>query len=98
MPQHKTSVEEGLRATIPVTHKRQVAFLPIAEARAGESLWRTCGIFFVNGELRIEGRRVNVVIAVLIVQREEVAKHAAGISQTFQPFPTARLFWWWQFV
>src|SRR5262249_10768077 len=63
MSQHEARAEKCLRPAVPMAHEWNVAFLPIAETCAGERLRWGARIFFVNCELWIVRRRVNVVIA-----------------------------------
>src|SRR5262249_41118934 len=91
MPKHKARIEECLLAAVPMAHKWDVALLRIAESSAGKCLRWAGGILFVDGKLWVVRRRINVVIAVLIVQRKDITEIAAGIGKLFHPFPTTCL-------
>src|SRR5690349_3341154 len=70
--QHKSAIQVGHLAAIPMVHERNRPLFPITEARSRESLRRALGIFLMNCELRIVRRRIDVVIAILVMQAEEV--------------------------
>src|SRR4051812_7686645 len=96
MAQHEPTIQVSHFPAVPMVHERNCAFFPITEACPGESLWQTLRIFLVNRKLRVIRRRINVVIAILVVQAEEIAQLAASIGEPFHSFPTTRFRCWWE--
>src|SRR4051812_14566635 len=91
MAQLKAGVEVRLLTPVPVAHERNLPFFEVAETAPGESLRHTRLVLFVNGELRVVGGGVRVVIAVLVVEHEGKPELAAGVRQTLQAFPSSDL-------
>src|SRR5260370_28334529 len=92
MPEPETIIKIGLLAAVPMPHHRNVAVLRIAKTAAGESLRWKLRIFFAHCKLRIVRRRVEIVVAILIVKNVPVAKLASGIDKALHSFPAACLF------
>src|ERR1051326_730694 len=73
-----------------MVHERNRALLPIAESCSGKSLRRTFRILLVNRKLRVIRRRIDVIIAILIVQAEKIAELPTSVSQSPHSFPSPR--------
>src|ERR1039458_4707838 len=89
MAELKARVQITLRPAVPMPHERDLSFLPIAETRTSEGDRRQIGRLFVNCKIRIIGRRVRVVIAVLIMKNKWIAEFVAGVGETFHAVPAA---------
>jgi len=85
----ETRVQITLRPAVPMAHVGDLPLLPIAKARTGKGDGREIGRLFVNGEVGIEGGRVGVVIAVLVVKHEGPAERMRGVIETLHAGPTA---------
>src|ERR1035437_2155332 len=88
----KARIEVSLFAVVPMAHERNLPFLGIAETRAGKCFRRQRRVFLVNRKLRIIRWRVQIVIAVLVVENKWVAEFTAGVGETLHTVPTARDF------
>jgi len=98
MPRGQTGVHVSHLSPVPVVHKRDMAFLPGAESRAGESGGPAYGILLVHRKLRIVGRSIDLIVTILIVQIVNISKLLARIDPPFQPFPATGRRRGWQDV
>ena len=74
---------------VPIIHERNVALLPAAETCAGKGAGILDVVFLVGSKLRVPRRRIDVVVAVLVMQHRNITKLPARIDPALHAFPAA---------
>ncbi len=92
--EHEAVVQIPLGAAVPVIHQRDVPVFPVIfESSAREGGRRPEIVLLLYSEIRIPGRSIKVVIAILIVKPTRIAKFLASIKERFHARPPTSL---WQ--